>query len=105
MENNTTPLYKQFLTKEVLLAIIRHVFTVVGGILIAKGMVSSEDVSNVTKFATSQEAIGIYIIVGTVIKSAMQKVEQKKVVAALETKTQVTTIQTPTTAVLTSQTK
>lgn len=83
---------KQFLTKEVILAVMRHVLTTGGGILVAKGIASNSDIKTIGEFITDPKTIGTAMIIIGVVKSIIQKFEQPKVVNTAEQTTEITTL-------------
>jgi hypothetical protein len=74
---------KQFLTKEVIMAVLRHVLGFGGGILMAKGFASTDQIKTLSDFAMSNSTWGAVAVLIAISKSVIQKFEQKKQITDL----------------------
>lgn len=72
---------KQFFTKEILMGVLRHVMTTGGGLLIAKGLASKDQVSTIGDALQSPQVWGAIMAFIAIVKSIAHKQDVAKALA------------------------
>lgn len=76
---------KNWINKEIIEAVLRHVITAIGGVLIAKGILDAGQSAQLGSWLTSQQTQGAALILAAVVKSIFQKQVQAKALSAAYT--------------------
>ena len=64
---------KQILNNEVVQGQLRHLLTIVGGLLIAKGIATHDQVTSISTALSSPELLGAAVAIVGVVQSALHK--------------------------------